>query len=252
MIPLVSILQDAAASPEAWPEALNAMADAAGAAGAALIILNKRTGQADEACFSGLSAEFKSDYVKHYAALDPYSPLLDGNWLMLSDCLPDPMLRNSEWYNDFVLSCGVRDILGVRLVDTADRCVIFGIHQQIGRSFSGKLDKVISRATISLKHAAFRHVIRTYPIRSRASDVDSPISTTETSRFYFHVKNGSCYPDQTGTVFATPENAAEHAVIIAQELAQDRGWHGFSVFVADSLGREIARVPIGCYPVEQR
>jgi hypothetical protein len=32
------------------------LTDAAGVAGAALIILNKRTGNVDEACFSGLSA----------------------------------------------------------------------------------------------------------------------------------------------------------------------------------------------------
>jgi hypothetical protein len=57
---LVSILKQAAASPEAWPEALKALTDAAGVAGAALIISNKRTGNVEEACFSGLSAEFKT------------------------------------------------------------------------------------------------------------------------------------------------------------------------------------------------
>lgn len=245
MTPLVSILQDAAASPEAWPEALKALTDAAGVAGAALIISNKRTGRVDEACFSGLSAEFESDYVDHYAAVDPYSPLLDGKWLKLSDCLPDSMLRKSEWYNDFILTCGVRDILAVRLVDTADHCAIFGIHQQIGRSFPDKLDKIVSRVSIPLKHAAFRHLDRIYPTRSGAFDADSRTSSVERSRFYFHINNGSCYPDETGAVFSTPENATKHATSVAQELAQDGSWHGFSVLVTDSLGREIARVPIG-------
>jgi hypothetical protein len=245
MTPLVSILQDAAASPEAWPEALNTLTDAAGVAGAALIISNKRTGRIDEACFSGLSAEFKSDYVNHYAAVDPYSPLLDGKWLKLSDCLPDSMLRKSEWYNDFVLTCGVRDVLGVRLVDTADHCAIFGIHQQIGRSFSDRLNTILSRVNIPLKHAAFRHVDRIYSTRSAAFDADSRTSSVERSRFYFHINNGSCYPDETGSVFPTLENATEHAVRVAQELARDGSWHGFSVLVIDSHGREIARVPIG-------
>ena len=120
MSTLVSAFHDVAASREAWPDALKALTEAAGVAGAALIISNKSTGNVEEACFSGLSAEFKSDYVKHYAALDPYSPLLDGSWKKLSECIPDPILRSSEWYNDFVLTCGVRDILGVRLVDTPD------------------------------------------------------------------------------------------------------------------------------------
>lgn len=58
---LVSRLQDAAASREAWPGALKALTEAAGVAGAALIISNKSTGIVEEACFVGLSAEFKSD-----------------------------------------------------------------------------------------------------------------------------------------------------------------------------------------------
>ena len=93
MSALVSALQDAAASREAWPDALKALTEAAGVAGAALIISNKHTGNVEEACFSGLSAEFKSDYVKHYAALDPYSPLLDGSWKKLSECIPDPIAQ---------------------------------------------------------------------------------------------------------------------------------------------------------------
>jgi hypothetical protein len=56
---LVSTFHDAAVSPEAWPQALKALTDAAGVAGAALIIFNQSTGNVDEACFSGLSAEFK-------------------------------------------------------------------------------------------------------------------------------------------------------------------------------------------------
>jgi hypothetical protein len=86
---LVSAFYDAAVSPEAWPQALSALTDAAGVAGAAMIIFNKSTGNVDEVCFSGLSAGFKSDYVSHYAALDPFSPLLDGSWKKLSECLPE-------------------------------------------------------------------------------------------------------------------------------------------------------------------
>jgi hypothetical protein len=158
MSSLVARLHDAAVMPEAWPAALTALTDAAGVAGAALIIFNKSTGKVDEAHFCGLSAGFKSDYVRHYAALDPYSPLLDGSWKKLSECLPDRLLRRSEWYNDFVLTCGVRDILGTRLVDASGHCVIFGIHQQIGRSFSDSIDSVVNLAGIPLKHAAWRHI----------------------------------------------------------------------------------------------
>src|SRR5258706_2196456 len=150
MSSLVSIFHDAAVSPEAWPDALKALTDAAGVAGAALIISNKRTKNVDEACFSGLSAGFKPDYVRHYAALDPYSPLLDWRWIKLSECLPDSTLRKSEWYNDFVLTCGIRDILGVRLVDTPNHFVIFGIHQPIGRNLSGKVEASVKHFGVPL------------------------------------------------------------------------------------------------------
>ena len=213
---LASTIHDAAASPEAWPQALAALTDAAGVAGAALIISNKRTGNVEEAWFSGLSAGFKSDYIRQYAALDPYSPLLDGSWIKLSECLPESMLRNSEWYNDFVLTCGVRDILGARLFDMPSHRAIFGIHQQIGRSFSDRVDSVVNLADIPLKHAAWRQTER---LASSTSDLfDDPQTEllAERSRFYFHVENGSRYPDETGSVCSSTDNAAAHAAVVAQ------------------------------------
>jgi hypothetical protein len=201
---LVSTFQDAALSPEAWPRALEALTDAAGAAGAALIVSNKSTGKVDDACFSGLSAGFKSDYVRHYAALDPYSPLLDASWKKLSECLPDPLLCRSEWYNDFVLTCGVRDILGTRLVDTPHHCVIFGIHQQIGRTFSDKVDSVVNLVAVPLTQAARRHAERFSSPKPGMSGAPRTEILAEGSRFYFHVDNGSRYPDETGSFFPPP------------------------------------------------
>ena len=242
---LASTIHDAAASPEAWPQALAALTDAAGVAGAALIISNKRTGNVEEAWFSGLSAGFKSDYIRHYAALDPYSPLLDGSWIKLSECLPESMLRNSEWYNDFVLTCGVRDILGARLLDMPSHRAIFGIHQQIGRSFSDRVDSVVNLADIPLKHAAWRQTERLASSTSDLFDEPQTELLAERSRFYFHVENGSRYPDETGSAFSTPEDATTHAVIIARELAQDGSWHGSTILVTDDRGQEIMRVRIG-------
>ena len=126
------------------------------------VISNKHTGNVEEACFFGLSAEFKSDYIRHYAALDPYSPLLDGSWKKLSECRPEPLLRKSEWYNDFVLACGVRDILGARVVETPNHHAIFGLHQQIGRDVSDRLDSTLDLISVSLKHAAWRHIGRLF------------------------------------------------------------------------------------------
>lgn len=75
-------------------DALQALTEATGVAGAALIVFDKSTGNVDDACFSGLSAGFKSDYIRHYAALDTYSPLVDGGWKRLSERLPaDPVKK---------------------------------------------------------------------------------------------------------------------------------------------------------------
>jgi Domain of unknown function (DUF6894) len=241
---LVSTFHDAAISPEAWPEALKALTEAAGVAGAALIISNKRTGNVDEAYFSGLSAGFKSDYIRHYAALDPYSPLLDGSWKKLSECLSDALLRKSEWYNDFVLACGVRDILGARLVDTATHRVIFGIHQQIGRSLPDKVDSLVALVSGPLRRAAWHHIER---LVSEIEAHGEPGTEVPASgrRFYFHIDNGSRYPDETGSVFSTADEAVVHAFAIARELAQDASWHGYSVLVMDDREQQITRVRIG-------
>jgi hypothetical protein len=48
---LASALQDAATSRVAWPDALRALTEAAGVAGAAVSISNKYTGNVEEACF---------------------------------------------------------------------------------------------------------------------------------------------------------------------------------------------------------
>jgi hypothetical protein len=103
---------------------------AAGVEGAALIIFNKSIGKVMRRISAALALD-SSTYVRHYAALDPYSPLLDGSWKKLSECLRDRLLRSSEWYNDFILTCGVRDILGARLVDTSGHCVIFDLQTRL-------------------------------------------------------------------------------------------------------------------------
>ena len=130
---------------------------------------------------------------------------------------------------------GSRHILGARLADTPRHFVIFGIHQQ-GRGFSEKLDSVVKLAPVPLKQAAWLHIERLEILHESQAELD---------RFYFHVENGSRYPDETGSVFSTPDDAMAHATILSQELAPDISWHGLSIVVAIERGREIARVRIG-------
>src|SRR5260370_17122681 len=115
-------------APNLWPQALQQMAEALGGVGAAYIVSNKRTGQVDWASFWGASVEFKPDYVAYYAALDPFRPFChaapSASRVRLSQCLPTPVLRSDEWYSDFVVRCGVRDILGARLFENSSHAAI--------------------------------------------------------------------------------------------------------------------------------
>ena len=92
---LIDKIRDAGLAPDAWPEALKSLTDALGVTGAACIIFNRRTGNVDWVCFSGLSAEFQSTYINHYAPLDPLSPMLIEplRWTKLSECLPVTALQ---------------------------------------------------------------------------------------------------------------------------------------------------------------
>jgi hypothetical protein len=195
----------------------------------------------DEAYFSGLSAELKSDYIRHYAA---GSVLAIARWKSekLSECLLDSLLRRSDWYNDFALASGARDILGARLADTATHCAIFGIHQQIGCNFPDKVDSLVNLVTLK---RAVRHHIERLGSKVDADDKPGTQILAEGSRLYFHIDNGRRYPNETGSVFSTSDEATAHAFAVAQELAQDGSWHGYSVRVTDERGLQITKVRIG-------
>lgn len=151
-------------------------------------------------------------------------------------------MRRSEWYNDFVLSCGVRDILGTRLTDTAGHAVILGIHQRIGRQFSEDVDPLLRTINEPLRYAA-----RCYLDRLNKGQQPGDPQTTrpaEGGHFFFHIENGTNYPDESGGVFLTAGHAVARGLTIARELARDGDWSGFSVVVTDERGETIIRLPI--------
>ena len=65
-------------------------------------------------------------------------------------------------------------------------------------------------------------------------------------RYYFHIiANNERYDDEVGQHCSGIEAATARAAVVADELAQDTGWAGFSVMVIDEHGNEIVRRPIG-------
>jgi CRP/FNR family cyclic AMP-dependent transcriptional regulator len=65
-------------------------------------------------------------------------------------------------------------------------------------------------------------------------------------RYFFHVTgDASRLQDEVGRSCSGAEDAKAHAAVVADELAEDAGWEGFSVLVLDENGSEVARLPIG-------
>ena len=121
---------DAALAPSAWSRVLPQLTEYLGAAGAAYILTNKGTGQVECIALSGPSIELQSAYLTHFAAVDPYRPLLDEKpgWLRVSECLPKAVLTRDEWYNDFVVRSGVGDILGANIFSSPSHEAVIGLH----------------------------------------------------------------------------------------------------------------------------
>ena len=96
---LIDKIRDAGLAPDAWPEALKSLTDALGVTGAACIIFNRRTGNVDWVCFSGLSAEFQSAYINHYAPLDPFGGPRDLGRVIEQHalCQRAPVIREIQW-----------------------------------------------------------------------------------------------------------------------------------------------------------
>lgn len=154
-------IHNAAIAPHLWSDALALLAESVGAVGAAYFVSSEHIPQVDWACLSGPSHELTLEFIQHYAAIDPYTPALNaaafGTWAKLTDCLPNTALNKDEWYNDFVLRSGVRDILGIRLVHQPN-AVHLGLHQEIGRSsFFAKSDALLKELFEPLSRAARFH-----------------------------------------------------------------------------------------------
>jgi PAS domain-containing protein len=130
----IARISDAALTPDQWTTALQSIAEAVGTLGAVYYILNKLTGRVESLSVAGFSVNV-NDFVDYYAPRDQFKPLLEstptGNWLRLSESLPQTILRSDEWYNDFIIKAGIGDIVGTRLFDNGTYTVIFGVHEGV-------------------------------------------------------------------------------------------------------------------------
>ena len=157
------------------------------------------------------------------------------------DCLPQSLLRQSEWYNDFVLACGVRDILGTRLIETPSHLVYVGVHQQIGRSLGADVEKVMKELTSPLRSAMLRQMERLF---GSTQSKPNPKVSARRIRYYFHVSNGGQFLDETGEELSSREEAIARASVLAAELTKEGDWSGYAITVTDENGAMVARLPV--------
>ena len=163
---------DAALAPDAWSDVLRQLTEYLGAVGAAYILTNKRTGKVEWISLAGPSAELQSDYVAHFAAVDPYRPLLDGSpgWLRVSESLPRTVLARDEWYNDFVLRVGVGDILGANIYSGPSHEAVIGLHYGLHRrGFTSAREAQVRELIGLMRKAAELHVRLNKPAGSPRS-----------------------------------------------------------------------------------
>lgn len=241
---LAAQIREVAGATEAWPHAMDTLSDTLGVGGAGAVVTNKITRRVEWTYFSSLSAEAEARYVKHYAIIDPFLPLLleAQGWMQLSQRYPRSILRRNEWYNDFVAGfCGVADIIAARVVDTPTRSVIIGVHQDIGARFTDESLSHLRLLTGSLEELAQRHLERLYGVEREENGALIP---PKASRYFFHLGKEHVYRDSVGEVFPTRDGAVSHARRMALELAQDKAWHDFSITITNEQANVIARMPV--------
>ena len=154
-------ISEAAFAPDRWPAALQSVTEAVGALGVGSLLLNKRTGDVERMSLAGLNLDVK-DYIDYYGVRDPYRPVLQaapsGNWVQLSKCLPETVLRRDEWYNGYILKGGIRDIIGTRLFDSPSCTILLSAHWGIYQeSFTATAIAWLRELTDPLSNAARLH-----------------------------------------------------------------------------------------------
>lgn len=225
-----------------WPDTMSAITTALGVAGAGLFSTNKMTRRVDWARFTGLSGEVESRFVDYYAHLDPFVPLLGESqrWRTLTKSFSSSFLRRSEWYNDFLLDCGIVDIHAICLLNTQRRSVFFGFHQERGTDFSDYHHSVAEKLTRPLASAAQGHLKNLYGRSHNGSNA----FYQPAARYFFDLSNGRDYRDYVGAVFVTPEEATRHAKALAAQLSEDKGWKDFLLTIRNEDGLIVLSIPV--------
>jgi hypothetical protein len=126
------------------PAALQGVAEYVGAAGATYTLVNRFTRRVGSRVSWGSFTGNTADYLAHYSKIDPFRAFQEkavcGSLALVSECLPQNVLRHDEWYNDFVRAGGTCDLLGSKLSESSSHMLIFGLHRAIGDALPSSRD----------------------------------------------------------------------------------------------------------------
>jgi DNA-binding CsgD family transcriptional regulator len=134
-----------------------------GSSGADYLVVNTFTRQVSSAFCRGIFAGRRKDYLVHYSKIDPFLAIQEetvcGSLTLLSERVPESVLRRDEWYNDYVLKGHVCDILGVKLHESQSHTVLLGLQRAVGDTGPFPRDmEALQTLMTPLRKAAGLHV----------------------------------------------------------------------------------------------
>jgi DNA-binding CsgD family transcriptional regulator len=159
----VATLFDAALDESVTPAALETIAGHVGSSDADYLVVNKFTRQVSSANCRGIFAGRRKDYLAHYRKIDPFLAIQEeavcGSFTLLSERVPESVLRRDEWYNDYVLKGHVCDILGAKLHEGQSHTVLLGLQRAVGDAGPFPRDmEALQMLMTPLRKAAELHV----------------------------------------------------------------------------------------------
>lgn len=154
---IVAMLYEAAVDPALWPAALAATGQALGGIGAQALIWNKHTHHPLFSATGGpFSSEHENAYVTYYSKIDPHHKtalsLPIGQIFISSNYFDAGYVRNSEFYNDFLIPIGSRHVAGLRLAEEQHTYSSIGIQRASDQGTFAEFDiKLLKRLAPHLR-----------------------------------------------------------------------------------------------------
>ena len=213
----VTSIFDAVLDEQRAPTALEAVAEYVGAPGAACLLVNTLTRRVSSLTWWGCLSASRADYFARYSQIDPFREFQInapcGIFLRLSECVPQSVLRDNEWYTEFFLKGGVSDLLTVKLYESRSHMAIFTLHQAVA-----------DRHPVPRNREALQSLMPalTGAARLQVELIDHGIRSAITGSGLEHPTAGVIFTDGDGRIVETNQ-AAERILRAGDGLTINRG-----------------------------